>query len=50
MKSYPELRPLALVLKLFLFERQLKEAYLGGLTSHALVLLIVNMLKVFDCS
>ena len=45
--AYPQLRPLAITLKYFLFVRQLHVVFWGGLSSHALVLLVIHLLKYY---
>jgi non-canonical poly(A) RNA polymerase PAPD5/7 len=46
LKKYSPLRPLTIVLKYFLQQRQLNEPYLGGLGSYSLILMIVSLLQV----
>lgn len=41
----PMLTPLVLVLKQFLLENGLHDAYMGGLPSHALVVMVASMLQ-----
>jgi DNA polymerase sigma len=48
MQRLPELRPLTLVLKQFLFEKGLSQSYTGGLSSYCLVLLIVTFLQCME--
>lgn len=43
-KMFPQLTPLAIVLKQFLKERNLHAAYTGGLSSYCLVLMITSFL------
>jgi DNA polymerase sigma len=45
MKQYPALRPLTLVLKYFLHQRQLNETFTGGVGSFLLQMMIVSMLQ-----
>eukprot|EP01090_Pellita_catalonica_P020285 TRINITY_DN7179_c0_g2_i1.p1 TRINITY_DN7179_c0_g2~~TRINITY_DN7179_c0_g2_i1.p1 ORF type:complete len:304 (-),score=42.51 TRINITY_DN7179_c0_g2_i1:90-1001(-) len=45
-KTLPALTPLALVLKQFLYERDLNDTYTGGISSYCLVLMIVAFLKI----
>lgn len=46
LNDYWELRPLVLVLKYFLLQRDLNETYTGGIGSYALVLLVISFLQV----
>lgn len=46
MERYPALRPLTLILKLFLYQRRLHETYTGGLSSFSLLIIIVSFLQV----
>jgi non-canonical poly(A) RNA polymerase PAPD5/7 len=45
LKKYPAIRPLLLVLKQFLLNRNLNEVYMGGLGSYALTLMITSLLQ-----
>jgi non-canonical poly(A) RNA polymerase PAPD5/7 len=47
MSKFPELKPLALVLKQFLQQRKLNNSYTGGLSSYCLVLMIVSFLQLY---
>jgi hypothetical protein len=42
---FPALRPLALVLKQYLYEKSLANTYTGGLNSYCLVLMLVSFLQ-----
>lgn len=44
---YPILEPLVLVLKQFLVQRDLNQPFNGGLSSYALIVMVVAFLKVF---
>jgi len=44
-KELPALPPLVLVLKQFLYEKKLNQAYTGGLCSYALLLTVANHLR-----
>lgn len=44
-ESYPALRPLLLVVKCFLRQRNLNEVYTGGLGSYSVLLLVVSHLQ-----
>ncbi|KAM1101208.1 hypothetical protein ACFX2B_007517 [Malus domestica] len=46
--KWPPLRPLCLILKVFLQQRELNEVYSGGLGSYALLTMIMAMLHVSD--
>lgn len=50
LSDYWELKPLVLVLKYFLLQRDLNETYTGGLGSYALVLLVISFLQVCAAS
>lgn len=50
MQTYPSLRPLVLVLKSFLTRRGLCEAFTGGLSSYALLLLTTRFLQELEHS
>ncbi|KAG8474689.1 hypothetical protein CXB51_031147 [Gossypium anomalum] len=43
--KWPQLRPLCLILKVFLQQRDLNEVYSGGIGSYALLAMIIAMLK-----
>ncbi|KAK9674453.1 hypothetical protein RND81_12G233500 [Saponaria officinalis] len=43
--SLPPLRPLCLILKVFLQQRELNEVYSGGIGSYALLAMLIAMLK-----
>ena len=43
--TYPELKPLMLVLKAFLKSRQLNEPYTGGIGSFLLTMMVVSYLQ-----
>ncbi|KAK9212287.1 hypothetical protein WN943_001669 [Citrus x changshan-huyou] len=45
----PPLRPLCLILKVFLQQRELNEVYSGGIGSFALLTMIMAVLKVSLC-
>ena len=45
LRSWPEVKPLTLVLKQFMAERSLDKPYLGGLSSHGLFLLVTRFLQ-----
>ncbi|CAI79317.1 TRAMP complex poly(A) polymerase subunit Cid14 [Schizosaccharomyces pombe] len=45
MKKYPALRPLVIIIKHFLNMRALNEVFLGGLSSYAIVCLVVSFLQ-----
>jgi len=47
MAALPPLRPLTLVLKAFLQQRELNEVYTGGIGSYALVVMIVALLRTY---
>ncbi|ESQ43118.1 hypothetical protein EUTSA_v10013073mg [Eutrema salsugineum] len=42
---FPPLRPLCLILKVFLQQRELNEVYKGGISSYALIAMIIAFLK-----
>jgi non-canonical poly(A) RNA polymerase PAPD5/7 len=42
----PPLRPLCLILKVFLQQRELNEVYSGGIGSYALLAMLIAFLKV----
>ncbi|KAK8527405.1 hypothetical protein V6N12_054618 [Hibiscus sabdariffa] len=44
-KKWPQLRPLCLILKVFLQQRDLNEVYSGGIGSYALLAMIIAMLQ-----
>ncbi|KAG8472261.1 hypothetical protein CXB51_034494 [Gossypium anomalum] len=44
--KWPQLRPLCLILKVFLQQRDLNEVYSGGIGSYALLAIIIAMLQV----
>jgi non-canonical poly(A) RNA polymerase PAPD5/7 len=46
LNEYWELRPLVMVLKYFLLQRDLNETYSGGIGSYSLVLLVISFLQV----
>lgn len=46
LNDYWELKPIVLVLKYFLLQRDLNETYTGGIGSYALVLLVISFLQV----
>jgi non-canonical poly(A) RNA polymerase PAPD5/7 len=48
MGALPPLRPLTLVLKAFLQQRELNEVYSGGVGSYALVVMLVALLRTHD--
>jgi len=45
LKKYPELKPLTLFLKYYLYRRGLNSSYTGGLSSYQTLLLLVNHLQ-----
>uniref|UniRef100_A0A6B2L2F0 Polymerase nucleotidyl transferase domain-containing protein n=1 Tax=Arcella intermedia TaxID=1963864 RepID=A0A6B2L2F0_9EUKA len=45
LKEYPQVKPLALVLKQFLFVRSMNEPATGGLGGYSLILMIVSFLQ-----
>lgn len=45
MNRYKELRPLAFVLKTFIYSSNLYDTYQGGLSSYGLILMIVAILQ-----
>lgn len=45
MKRLPSMKPLVLVLKVFLHQRQLNEVYSGGLGSYALLVMVASFLQ-----
>ncbi|NP_001315985.1 nucleotidyltransferase family protein [Solanum lycopersicum] len=45
MSSWPPLRPLCLILKVFLQQRELNEVYTGGIGSYALLVMLIAMLQ-----
>jgi len=46
LQMYHQIRPLALVIKFFLAQRQLNEVYTGGIGSYAILLLLISLLQV----
>lgn len=46
-RKWPPLRPLCLILKVFLQQRELNEVYSGGIGSYALLVMLIAMLKNF---
>ncbi|XP_011004630.1 PREDICTED: non-canonical poly(A) RNA polymerase PAPD7 isoform X2 [Populus euphratica] len=44
--KWPELRPLCLILKVFLQQRELNEVYSGGISSYALLAMLMAMLQI----
>ncbi|XP_038899128.1 terminal nucleotidyltransferase 4B [Benincasa hispida] len=46
--KWPPLRPLCLILKVFLQQRELNEVYSGGLGSYALLTMLMAMLQSFN--
>jgi non-canonical poly(A) RNA polymerase PAPD5/7 len=46
LSMYQQIRPLALVIKFFLAQRQLNEVYTGGIGSYAILLLLISLLQV----
>ncbi|XP_022936827.1 non-canonical poly(A) RNA polymerase PAPD5 [Cucurbita moschata] len=48
--KWPPLRPLCLILKVFLQQRELNEVYSGGLGSYALLTMLMAMLQSFNVS
>ena len=49
LRKYPQLRPLTILLKQWLFQRKMNEVYnRGGLSSYALFLLILTVVQQFD--
>ncbi|KAK2968459.1 hypothetical protein RJ640_004465 [Escallonia rubra] len=44
--KWPQLRPLCLILKVFLQQRELNEVYSGGIGSYALLAMLIAMLRV----
>lgn len=49
-QSYPALRPLLLVIKCFLQQRDLNEVFRGGLGSYTVLLLVVSHLQMLKCN
>jgi len=47
LKQYQQLKPLVIVLKMFLLQRGLNEPYSGGIGSYAILLMLVNFLQVY---
>lgn len=47
LKTYPLLRPLLLVLKCFMEQHSLNSAFMGGLCSYGLLLLVVSHLQMY---
>lgn len=47
-QEFPVLRPLVLVLKQFLLQRDLNEAYTGGISSYCLLLMVYSFLQVLQ--
>ncbi|XP_044473777.1 terminal nucleotidyltransferase 4B [Mangifera indica] len=47
LSKWPQLRPLCLILKVFLQQRQLNEVYSGGIGSYALLTMLMALLKSF---
>lgn len=45
LEEWPALKPLALVLKVFLTQRELNEVYTGGVGSYTLIIMIVSFLQ-----
>eukprot|EP01114_Cavostelium_apophysatum_P016701 TRINITY_DN4806_c0_g1_i2.p1 TRINITY_DN4806_c0_g1~~TRINITY_DN4806_c0_g1_i2.p1 ORF type:complete len:799 (+),score=201.32 TRINITY_DN4806_c0_g1_i2:176-2572(+) len=45
MREYPQLAPLAVVIKQLLYDHELNNAYAGGLSSYCLVLMITSFLQ-----
>nr|XP_016498763.1 PREDICTED: non-canonical poly(A) RNA polymerase PAPD5-like [Nicotiana tabacum] len=45
MSNWPPLRPLCLILKVFLQQRELNEVYTGGIGSYALLVMLIAMLQ-----
>lgn len=45
MSQWPPLRPLCLILKVFLQQRELNEVYSGGIGSYALLTMLIAMLR-----
>ncbi|CAN4087390.1 unnamed protein product [Withania somnifera] len=45
MSSWPPLRPLCLILKVFLQQRELNEVYTGGIGSYALLVMLIAILQ-----
>ncbi|XVF04204.1 hypothetical protein REPUB_Repub05bG0062200 [Reevesia pubescens] len=43
--KWPQLRPLCLILKVFLQQRDLNEVYSGGISSYALLAMLMSMLQ-----
>jgi non-canonical poly(A) RNA polymerase PAPD5/7 len=48
MQALPPLRPLCLVLKIFLQQRELNEVYQGGIGSYALLVMLLAHLQVLN--
>lgn len=46
--DWPMLRPLVLVLKLFLQQRELNEVYTGGIGSYALITMLIAFLQLHN--
>ncbi|XVF04205.1 hypothetical protein REPUB_Repub05bG0062200 [Reevesia pubescens] len=44
--KWPQLRPLCLILKVFLQQRDLNEVYSGGISSYALLAMLMSMLQI----
>eukprot|EP01041_Mallomonas_annulata_P004391 gene4391-8740_t len=44
-REFPPLKPLTIILKIFLFQRKLGDTYTGGLGSFALICMIISMLQ-----
>ncbi|KAG4987064.1 hypothetical protein JHK82_034684 [Glycine max] len=44
--KWPPLRPLCLILKVFLLQRELNEVYSGGIGSYALLAMLMAMSRV----
>lgn len=45
LNMYPPVRPLVLILKQFLYHLNLNDTYIGGLSSYALILMIVYLIQ-----
>lgn len=50
LQRFPIIRPLVLVLKHFLFEQGLNDAYKGGLSSHSVILLLIFYFNIPEVS
>jgi len=50
LQQFTQLKPLVMVLKVFLLQRGINEPYSGGLGSYALLLMIVNFLQLHTIS